>query len=333
MLTYRPTPDDGFTDRQRTRVYRREAPEERPSIGGTQIMSTREGGLFEGITLPQVIAGAAAAATSVLLASKIGIGGSVIGAAVSSVVTVVSSQLYRKFLTAGARKLKQGKDLLGTALPGSDGAARGRRGEAASGYGTQAAGAPGRTTVIDRRGTATDRVDGAWNARVAPVRLQARAEAERAATQRKVIGFSVLIAAVAVVACACAILLGTAGEGIGTRPDPIFTQPATPEEPAAEDTATDKADGEGDTSAADDAQGAATSAEPTSPDDNGAAGADDPATDGDSANGTETGVTDGSQDGADKPASPATDGDGAGGAAGGNTTAGTAAGGTAAAAR
>lgn len=333
MPTYRPAPDDGFTDRQRTRVYRREAPEERPSIGGTQIMRKREEGLFEGITLPQVIAGAAAAATSVLLASKIGIGGSVIGAAVSSVVTVVSSQLYRKFLTAGARKLKQGKDLLGTALPGSDDPERARRGAAASGYGMQAAGAPGRTTVIDRRGTATSRTDGAWNARVAPVRLQARAEAERAATQRKVIGFSILIAAVAVVACACAILLGTAGEGIGTRPDPIFTQPATPEEPAAEDTATDAAGGAGGTSSADDAQEPATPAEPMSPDGDGATGANDPATGNGSATDTETGAAGGNQDSAGKPSSPATDGDGSSGAAGGNAAAGAAAGGTAAAAR
>lgn len=332
MPTYRPAPDDGFTDRQRTRVYRREAPEERPSIGGTQIMRKREEGLFEGITLPQVIAGAAAAATSVLLASKIGIGGSVIGAAVSSVVTVVSSQLYRKFLTAGARKLKQGKDLLGTALPGSDGPARARHDEAAGGYGMQAAGVPGRTTVLDRRDTATDRADSAWNARVAPVRLQARAEAERAATQRKVIGFSVLIATLAVVACACAILLGTAGEGIGTRPDPIFTQPATPEEPAEEDAATDAAGGAGGTSSADDAREPATPAEPTSPDGGSDTGTDDPATGG-SANGTETGATDGDQDGADKPSSPATDGDGSSGAAGGNAAAGAAAGGTAAAAR
>ena len=52
------------------------------------------------------MAGAAAAATSVVLASKIGIAGSVIGAAVSSVVTVVSSQIYRHFITTGAEKLK-----------------------------------------------------------------------------------------------------------------------------------------------------------------------------------------------------------------------------------
>lgn len=125
MTAYRPDPDDGFTDRQRTRVYRRAAPSEPASIGNTQIMQKEEG-LFDGITLPQVIAGAAAAATSVLLASKIGIGGSVIGAAVSSVVTVVSSQLYRKFLTAGARKLKQGKDLLGASHSGA-GASSGNR--------------------------------------------------------------------------------------------------------------------------------------------------------------------------------------------------------------
>ncbi|MFR2950939.1 MAG: hypothetical protein ACLTKG_06245 [Collinsella intestinalis] len=49
--------------------------------------------------MAQAIAASAAAATSMLLASRIGIAGSVIGAAVSSMVTVICSQLYRNALT------------------------------------------------------------------------------------------------------------------------------------------------------------------------------------------------------------------------------------------
>lgn len=96
-----------YTDRQRTRVFTRDtqntANNKQKAIGQTQLMTIEKEGLFDGISLAQIIAGAAAAATSMVLASKIGIGGSVIGAAVSSVVTVVSSQLYRKFLTASAQ--------------------------------------------------------------------------------------------------------------------------------------------------------------------------------------------------------------------------------------
>ncbi len=62
------------------------SPEKR--IGSTQPISVRRG-LFDGISVAQVIAASAAAATSMLLASRIGIAGSVIGAAVSTKVTVI----------------------------------------------------------------------------------------------------------------------------------------------------------------------------------------------------------------------------------------------------
>lgn len=74
-------------------------------IGGTQPIPIKKG-LFDGISVAQAIAASAAAATSMLLASRIGIAGSVIGAAVSSMVTVICSQLYRNALDASARKLK-----------------------------------------------------------------------------------------------------------------------------------------------------------------------------------------------------------------------------------
>lgn len=63
-------------------------------------------GLFEGLSVSQVTAGALAAVTSMLLSAQIGIAGSVIGVAVGSVVSTVSSQLYKKFLAGSAKKLR-----------------------------------------------------------------------------------------------------------------------------------------------------------------------------------------------------------------------------------
>ena len=168
----------------------------RPAAGRERIL--------EGISIPQIIAGAAAAATSMLLASQIGIAGSVIGAAVSSVVTVVTSQLYRKFLVAGADKLRQGRDALG-----ADHVARA---DAHRGVGDDGAPHPVATC----------------GARVAPVKLQARAAAERAANQRKIVLFSAVAAVVAVALCAGAILLATAGQGLGTKTEPLIA-PSTQE--------------------------------------------------------------------------------------------------------
>lgn len=63
-------------------------------------------GLLEGLSVSQVTAGALAAVTSMLLSAQIGIAGSVIGVAVGSVVSTVSSQLYKKFLAGSAEKLR-----------------------------------------------------------------------------------------------------------------------------------------------------------------------------------------------------------------------------------
>lgn len=180
-----------YTDTRRTRVYQRE---QEQFIGQTQAIAPKEK-LLEGLSIPQVIAGAAAAATSVALASRIGIAGSVIGAAVSSVVTVLSSQIYRHFLSAGAAKLKHEPE-----RPGPSSAY-------VSGYGYSERAAQGYY----------DRQPARYGARIAPTKLQARAAAERAATQRKVVIFSLGAAVLAVVFSAGIILALTAGEGLGTR--------------------------------------------------------------------------------------------------------------------
>lgn len=198
-----------YTDTRRTRVYQRE---QEQFIGQTQAIAPKEK-LLEGLSIPQVIAGAAAAATSVALASHIGIAGSVIGAAVSSIVTVLSSQVYRHFLSAGAAKLKHEPE-----RPGPSSAY-------VSGYGYSERAAQGYY----------DRQPARYGARIAPTKLQARAAAERAATQRKVVMFSVGTAVLAVALSVAIILALTEGEGLGERvPAPWSAAEPAQEQPDKE---------------------------------------------------------------------------------------------------
>lgn len=204
-----------YTDAPRTRVMTPAAlnngVHENHSIGQTMAIAPKKG-LFDDISIPQIIAGAAAAATSVALASKIGIAGSVIGAAVSSVITVVSSQVYRHFISASAEALK------GThaAVDYPAGAYEPVEFNAEEHLG-------GAATTQEMRQIAGR----ATTARVAPNSLRAKAAAERSQTQKKVIVFSIAIAIVAVIACTGAILITTAGEGLGERPEPILSSRTT----------------------------------------------------------------------------------------------------------
>lgn len=204
-----------YTDAPRTRVMTPAAlnngVHENHSIGQTMAIAPKKG-LFDDISIPQIIAGAAAAATSVALASKIGIAGSVIGAAVSSVITVVSSQVYRHFISASAEAIK------GThaAVDYPAGAYEPVEFNAEEHLG-------GAATTQEMRQIAGR----ATTARVAPDSLRAKAAAERSQTQKKVIVFSIAIAIVAVIACTSAILITTAGEGLGERPEPILSSRTT----------------------------------------------------------------------------------------------------------
>ena len=62
---------------------------------------------FKNISVVPIVAGALAAVTSFLLSAKIGIGGSLIGVAVGSVVSAVSSQLYQNVMRESGRKLQE----------------------------------------------------------------------------------------------------------------------------------------------------------------------------------------------------------------------------------
>lgn len=259
-----------YTDAPRTRVMTpaslNNGVHENHSIGQTMAIAPKKG-LFDDISIPQIIAGAAAAATSVALASKIGIAGSVIGAAVSSVITVVSSQVYRHFISASAEALKgthADVDYPAGAYEPVEFNAEEHLGGAA-------------TTQEMRQiaGRAT-------TARVAPNSLRAKAAAERSQTQKKVIVFSIAIAIVAVIACTGAILITTAGEGLGERPEPILSSRTTEND----------ADSSGQSqSQQDDSQGTPASADSSSNAPDQSQGVDSSANN----SGTQSGTTDSSQ--------------------------------------
>lgn len=231
-------------------------------IGGTQPIPIKKG-LFDGISVAQVIAASAAAATSMLLASRIGIAGSVIGAAVSSMVTVICSQLYRNALDASARKLKA-KQMSHTYEQ-----------DALRGY------------ASTESPSATDGATaGAPRIRIAPTKLQARAAAERSASKRKVAVVSALIAIVAVAASAGIIMLTTSGQGLGTKAPNVFRSRPADVPPAPE---TDMAvDNPAETPTAQ-ANPDSPSAEPAKPEN----GATSDGTTGTGAEGTTGGTTDG----------------------------------------
>ena len=259
-----------YTDAPRTRVMTpaslNNGVHENHSIGQTMAIAPKKG-LFDDISIPQIIAGAAAAATSVALASKIGIAGSVIGAAVSSVITVVSSQVYRHFISASAEAIK------GThaAVDYPAGAYEPVEPDVEEHLG-------GAATTQEMRQVAGR----ATTARVAPNSLRAKAAAERSQTQKKVIIFSIAIAIVAVIACTGAILITTAGEGLGERPEPILSSRTT--EHDADNTGQSQ-------NQQDDSQGTSTSTDSSSNTPDQSQSADSSANSG----GTQSGTTDSSQ--------------------------------------
>lgn len=262
-----------YTDAPRTRVMTpaslNNGVHENHSIGQTMAIAPKKG-LFDDISIPQIIAGAAAAATSVALASKIGIAGSVIGAAVSSVITVVSSQVYRHFISASAEAIK------GThaAVDYPAGAYEPVEPDVEEHLG-------GAATTQEMRQVAGR----ATTARVAPNSLRAKAAAERSQTQKKVIVFSIAIAIVAVIACTGAVLITTAGEGLGERPEPILSSRTT------ESDANGTTQSQNQQAQTDDTQDSSTSADSSANTQNQSQG-----TDSSTANsGTPSGTTDSSQ--------------------------------------
>ena len=190
------------------------------------------GGLFDDLSIAQVIAGALAAVTSMLLASQIGIYGSVIGVGVGSVVSAVASQLYKKFFTASAEKLRDLK-------PGETGYAGGAADEGAAESVAKDASAD--KTVVLRPTTArrsrTPRIGDAALSGDGTVERVREAREHKKKVQRRIVAVSVASAVVAVLVSAVVVNLLTQGEGLGARPTPPASAPVR-EQPQASGDAT-----------------------------------------------------------------------------------------------
>lgn len=172
--------------------------------GDSQERKPKEG-LFEGLSFSQIAAGALAAVTSMLLASQIGIAGSVIGVAVGSVVATVTSQLYKRFLSASAEKLRGlhasegGSDAESAQTLTSDVRCDGGQGESASAR------------------SLTPRID-EGRANVSDAVLQARAARTRKTRmQRRVVAVALASGLVAVGVSAALVSFATMGEGLGQK--------------------------------------------------------------------------------------------------------------------
>lgn len=181
--------------------------------------------LFEDLSIAQVIAGALAAATVFLLSSVIGVAGSLIGAAVGSIVSAVSSQVYKKMLSASADKIRD-------VAPDGSSASQADPDETRLMEPVSSS----ETRVIDSGKVAASatKVMGADDIRyqahassnesVDPALQRAHVRRRRKArVQRSVIIVSIVSALIAIVISAGLIHVFTDGQGIGEKTEPIFT--------------------------------------------------------------------------------------------------------------
>lgn len=184
--------------------------------------------LFDDISIAQLLAGALAAVTSMLLASRIGIAGSVIGVAVGSIVSAVASQVYKKFLSASAEKLKDMAPDHGPFAPLSHRGDSQNDDAASSAQTAVLAGVPAAETAAlpasaaqgggpaSARSTKSD-----VYAEAARVRSRS-ARARKARIQRNAVIVAVLSALVAIALSAVVIEVVTAGQGVGVKPEPLM---------------------------------------------------------------------------------------------------------------
>lgn len=183
----------------------------------------KESGLLDGLSVPQLAAGALAAVTSTFLSSQIGIAGSLIGVGVASVVSAVSSQVYKYFLNKSADKLKNVTPLYDPSA--TQPFSLSNIGKKKTDTETQAD-----KTIIDQSLAAALRngdVSTDGTQRIAPDDVIASAqERHKQVIKRRVIIVAVISSLVAVAITAGAITLFTDGNGIGPKTEPIFTQPS-----------------------------------------------------------------------------------------------------------
>lgn len=216
--------------------------ERRPSMAhGTQEVRAeqpRKGGLFDDLSATQVIAGALAAVTSMLLASQIGIAGSVIGVAVGSVVSAVASQLYKKFLAASAEKIKDlhpieasaGAATFGPPADEAMPSEAAGQGESETAWRTDGetnrfdtVAVPAKTAVlpvVPRQSTTPSLDDTALQGDATVIRAKTMRRRKKQ-LQRRVAAVAAVSALVAVVVSAFLVNAVTDGQGIGAKVSPL----------------------------------------------------------------------------------------------------------------
>lgn len=195
----------------------------------------KRSGLFDDLSMAQVTAGALAAVTSMLLASQIGIYGSVIGVAVGSIVSAVASQLYKKFLMSSAEKLSvlmPGETEEGHSESASGGTDPNKTVVMKALPGTEKSDVAGQTVPIAnmavRRSTTPSVSDDALQDDITVQRVRS-IRARKKKTQRKVLAVSVVSAVLALLVSASVIELVTQGQGFGAKDEPVIAQDAQPQ--------------------------------------------------------------------------------------------------------
>lgn len=297
--------------------------------------------LFDDLSIAQVIAGALAAATVFFLSSTIGWAGSLIGAAIGSVVSAISSQVYKKMLSVSADKIR---DKTPTTYFGATGDAEQDEGEQSTiGQETKdRSGHESETQVLSASDVDKTMVLPVPEVTPATLVMDAndvryrvqqpsdddpalrRAQARRnrkARYQRRVLIVSIISALIAIAISSLVIVFATAGEGIGSKPQPIISSQVAQSRPAS------TAVGSGTGATGD--QGTSTSDEGNSSDQSGSS-SDNSSTDGTSGSGSGDGTTgdssgtgsgdSGDQSGTDSGSGSDSSGDGGTGGSGGSGT-------------
>lgn len=200
-------------------------------------------GILSSVSLTTVIASALAAGTSLVLSSKIGLAGSVIGTVVAAAASSFATQIYQSILKKSAEKVRDVTNL--TADLGSseeDEATNGKVADRPHDGKTVAQRRP--VTLSDKTGP-QERADTGTPIAPDSIRYAAHARENKAATKRALV-VAVAAALVALAVTAGIITLATAGQGLGTTtaftPATTSTDDGTADQQATQTEQTDSAD-------------------------------------------------------------------------------------------
>lgn len=178
--------------------------------------------LFDNVSFAAVIASALAAATSLFLSTKIGLAGSIIGAAVAAGASSLAMQVYQSILSKSAEKIRH----FSSAEDGADDLTTSRQASQADQTHTtdqtHTKELSSDATVVQLRPTSlvdatTPCATSASGTRIAPESLRRASSTHQSRTQHKrAIVIACLAAFAALAITALVISFATAGQGIGS---------------------------------------------------------------------------------------------------------------------